>query len=476
MKPWKKVALLAAGVLLAVLAATTAYLASKTLPIGTGYVAKYLCSSTFVSVRDPGTVFEEDVKPVNPIAKLVTYEIDHTNRLVTADAFGLFPLTAVYNDGCGCTLVIGTTIDDVRNLQLAGADFAQNRPRQNETKRWPHGSKGPADPVAMGLDKDKLDRALDLAFREVEPGAPRKSRAVVVVYDGRLVAERYAPGFHKDMALLGWSMSKSVTNTLVGLLVREGRLDIHAPAPVAEWSLPGDPRRQITLDQLLRMSSGLAFEEVYAPLTDATDMLYGSYNFAAFAAAKGMESEPDGSWYYSSGTANIIARIVRQTIEKDEPAYYRYLYRRLFDRIGMHSAVMEMDASGTFVGSSYALATPRDWARFGLLYLNDGVWQGERLLPQGWVAYSTTPTPKAPMGEYGALFWLNAGEAGNSENRKWPSAPTDAYAAQGFQEQKVIIIPSKKLVLVRFGATSNRAAWDTNDFINNILAALPTSQ
>jgi CubicO group peptidase (beta-lactamase class C family) len=133
-------------------------------------------------------------------------------------------------------------------------------------------------------------------------------------------------------------------------------------------------------------------------------------------------------------------------------------------------------AEGKAHSSCCLLAPARDWARFGLLYLNDGVWQGERLLPQGWVAYSTTPTPKAPMGEYGALFWLNAGEAGNSENRKWPSAPTDAYAAQGFQEQKVIIIPSKKLVLVRFGATSNRAAWDTNDFINNILAALPTSQ
>jgi CubicO group peptidase (beta-lactamase class C family) len=269
-------------------------------------------------------------------------------------------------------------------------------------------------------------------------------------------------------------MSKSVTNALVGILVRQGKADIMQAAPVVEWQKESDPRKRITLDQLLRMSSGLKFEEKYAPLYDATYMLYGSYDFAAYAAAKPLEGEPDSKWYYSSGTANIVARIVRQTVEKDYRFYYRFMFEELFDKIGMYSALMEPDSSGTFVGSSYAMATPRDWARFGLLYLQDGVWQGQRILPERWVKYSTTPTPKAPLGEYGAHFWLNAGSASNPNNRLWPGAPRDAFAAQGFQEQKLIVIPSRKLVLVRFGATTDRKAWNTDAFIKDILDCLPS--
>jgi CubicO group peptidase (beta-lactamase class C family) len=221
------------------------------------------------------------------------------------------------------------------------------------------------------------------------------------------------------------------------------------------------------------MSSGLKFEEVYAPLYDATYMLYGSYDFGAYAANRPLETQPEAKWYYSSGTANIVAGIVRRAVEKDDEYYYRFIYEELTDRIGMYSAVLEPDSSGTFVGSSYTFATPRDWARFGLLYLQDGVWQGERILPAGWVTYTTTPTPGAPRGEYGAHTWLNAGSAANPEDRRWPAAPADAFAALGFQEQKVIVIPSRKLVLVRFGATSDRKTWNTNEFIKNVLASLP---
>jgi CubicO group peptidase (beta-lactamase class C family) len=202
-------------------------------------------------------------------------------------------------------------------------------------------------------------------------------------------------------------------------------------------------------------------------------MLYESYDFAAYAAGKPLKTAPDAEWNYSSGSANIIARIVRQAAEKDYPAYYTFIRDEFFHKIGMYSAVMEPDASGTFVGSSYTFAAPRDWARFGLLYLEDGIWQGERILPQDWVKYSTTPTPQAPRGEYGALFWLNAGTSSDPENRRWPSVPQDAFAALGFQEQKVIIIPSKKLVLVRFGATTDRKSWKSDEFIADVLAALP---
>jgi CubicO group peptidase (beta-lactamase class C family) len=202
-------------------------------------------------------------------------------------------------------------------------------------------------------------------------------------------------------------------------------------------------------------------------------MFYDSYDFAAYAAAKPLEAEPGARWHYSSGTANIVARIVRRAAETQDRNYFVFLYRELFDKIGMHSAVFEPDPSGTFVGSSYVFATARDWARFGLLYLQDGVWFGERVLPEGWVAYTTTPTPKAPLGEYGALFWLNAGSGKNRDQCKWPRVPRDAYYASGFQEQKVIVIPSRNVVLVRLGNTTVRSAWSDEDFVTNVLAALP---
>jgi CubicO group peptidase (beta-lactamase class C family) len=474
MKRGAKISLIGVAVLLGGALIASGWLLSRAVPIGTGYVAKYLCSSTFVSDRNPETVFREDVAPVNPLAKIVDYTIDRRQKTVTSDSFGLFGLEALYREGCGCSLVIGTTAEKMRRQELVEPGFAAKRPQHRSDLPWPAGSQGPVDPAGLGIDAKRLEKALDEAFSEPGPDRPRKTRAVVVVYDGRLVAERYALGFDKDMPLSGWSMSKSVTNALVGILVRQGKIDIRQPAPVPEWQKEGDPRKQITLDQLLRMSSGLKFEEEYAPLYDATYMLYGSYDFAAYAAAKPLESEPDAKWYYSSGTANIVARIIRQAVEKDHRYYYSFIFEELFDKIGMTSAVNEPDSSGTFVGSSYAMATPQDWARFGLLYLQDGVWQGERILPEGWVKYTTTPTPKAPLGEYGALFWLNAGSAANPNNRLWPSAPRDAFAAQGFQEQKVIVIPSRKLVLVRFGATTDRKAWNTDAFIKSVLDCLPS--
>lgn len=446
---------------------------AKAMPIGTGYVAKYLCSSTFISGRDPDGVFKEDVAPVNPLARLVGYDIDRTRKTVRASSFGIISTTALYREGCGCSLVIGTTEDDMRDQALVPPDFNSARPAHAADQAWPQGEGGPIDPITVGVDAGRLEQAVDQAFAEPGPEKRRHTRAVLVVYRGQLVAERYAEGFDKAMPLLGWSMSKSVTNALVGVLVGEGKLDVMAPAPVPEWQKEDDPRHDITIDQLMRMSSGLAFGEVYAPFYDVTAMLYDSGDFAAFAAAKPLEAEPDTVWHYSSGSANIVARIVRQAAGQIYPHYYRFLYDDFFDRIGMRSAVIEPDASGTLVGSSYAFATPRDWARFGLLYLQDGIWQGERILPEGWVAYTCTPTPPAPKGEYGALFWLNAGAATHPSHRRWPDAPRDAFAAEGFQEQKVIIIPSKHAVLVRFGATTDRKAWDTNVFIREVLAALP---
>ena len=458
------------GIILAAGVTAASWYLTQAIPIGTGYVSKYLCSGVFISGRDPEAVLREDVAPVNPLAAVVSVQIDRPNKRVTADSFGLFKAVAVYREGCGCTLAVGVSEDAIRKQDIAAAVSQKKLP---EDLPWPEGNGEIAETLPAGVDEKKLSKALDNAFAESGSKKLKYTRAVLVVYDGRIIAERYAPGFDRNMPLLGWSMSKSITNALVGIMVKKGKLNLNEPASVPEWQKEGDPRGKITLDQLLRMSSGLEFGEVYKPLYDATRMLYGSSDFAAYAAAKPLSAPPDTKWSYSSGTANIISRIVRTEADKSYRNSYTFMREELFDKIGMQSVVPEPDPSGTYVGSSYTFATPRDWARFGLLYLQNGMWNKERILPEGWVRYSTTPTSGAPIGEYGALFWLNAGPVSDPGKRRWPSSPADAYSADGFQEQKVIVIPSRKLVLVRFGATTVRKAWNTDSFIADVLAALP---
>jgi CubicO group peptidase (beta-lactamase class C family) len=472
MRHLKKKILIGTGILLLLVLMGGGWYLSMAVPIGTGYAARYICSSVFTSHRDPEITYREDVAPINPLSEIIDVNIDHVQEKVVASCFGLFKSTALYREGCGCTLVTGTTEAELRKQGFMNPESAPASQRVSNAS-WPIGAGISPEPPAGRVNMDKLKGALDAAFAEPDPEKKKLTRAVIVVHDGKLVGERYAPGFDKNTPLLGWSMSKSVTNALVGILVRQGKLRIREPAPVPEWQKAGDPRKSITLDQLMRMSSGLKFDETYEPLHDVTDMLYRSYDFAAYAAEKPLDTEPDGKWAYSSGTANIIARIVRHAAEKNYPRYYDFLRKELFEKVDMHSAVAEPDPSGTFVGSSYMFATPRDWARFGFLYLQDGVWGEERILPEGWVKYSTTPTPKTPQGQYGALFWLNAGTEANPKDRPWPSAPTDTFSARGYQEQYVVIIPSKKLVIVRFGATSVRAAWDMDDFISRVTAAIP---
>lgn len=319
---------------------------------------------------------------------------------------------------------------------------------------WPEGELVSTEKLPAEVDRQKLNAAVDNTFTETIPKKIRGTRAVVVVYKGRIIAERYAPGISKDTPLIGWSMTKSITNALVGILVNQGKLSIKDPATVPEWKGPKDPRAAITLDQLLRMSSGLDFVEVYTDLlSDTPFMLFGMPDTAGFTAAKPLEVEPDTRWRYISGSTNLVCRIMRDAVSGSLAHYFAFPRRALFDKIGMRSAVIEPDAVGTFVGSSFSYASARDWARFGLLYLQDGIWAGERILPEGWVKYTTTPTPKAPKGEYGAYWWLNAGNPMGSANRRFPKLPTDIYWASGYEGQNVIVIPSSNLVLVHLGAS-----------------------
>ena len=274
--------------------------------------------------------------------------------------------------------------------------------------------------------------------------------------------------FTTDTPLLGWSMAKTVTNALVGILVKDGRLSLERPVAIPEWQTDGDPRRPITLDQLMHMSSGLRFNESAAnPVSDVTVMLLHRPDAGRYAADQPLAAAPGTVWQYSSGTSNIVSRVIR-TVFDDDRAYLAFPRRALFDRIGMRHAVLEADDGGTFVGSSFMYATARDWARLGQLFVQDGVWDGERILPEGWVSYTRTPAPADPAKHYGAHVWLRVADQYSGD----AVLPADAFHAAGHAGQFVTMIPSARLVVVRLGLTRYPDAWDQTAFVRDVLKAI----
>jgi len=440
------------------------------LPIGCAFKAKAMCAGVFIQGCDPGAVVREDVG-FNPLFKLFKAKIDRGEKSVTCSLLGtgLFGKKAILVEGLGPVLLSGVPEADIRAWK---APRSEPKPADPAAVAWPAGDLMPGAPVPASVDAARIEKAIGGLFVESNPKVKLYTRAVLVLYDGRIVAERYGEGITQDTPLLSWSMAKSFTNALVGILVKQGRLSIMAPAPVAEWAAPTDPRHAITLDQLMRMSSGLEWFEDYTahPVSDVNRMLFLEPDMGAYAAAKPLAARPDSRWSYSSGTPNIVCRVLRDAVGGRE-AFWAFPRRELFDKIGMRSAVWGVDASGVFIGSSYLYATARDYARFGLLCLNDGVGGGERILPEGWMAYSTTPTPPALIGQYGAFFWLNRGRAGNPGMRPYPGLPEDLYLADGYQGQAIIMVPSRKVVVVRLGMTYDDN-WGMPKFLAEVLAAI----
>lgn len=454
------------GVALAICLVAALLFVQNVLYIGTGYAAKRLCSEIFLAHRA-----EDEIKSVD-LALLPTsldIVVDKEAKVVTVTSFGMAKHVAVWRKGLGCALSYGSTPEALRKQGFEPKALAQ--PLTDGP--WPLGTGGKPKVMPTGVDLKKLESALDFAFLEPEPKNLRRTRAVLVVYDGKLVAERYAKGFDKDMPLLSWSMAKSVMHALIGVLVKQGKLDITKPAPVPEWQEdPDDPRQNITTDHLLRMSSGLDFDEDYGAFGDATKMLFASKSVADFAASRTLAHKPGMRWHYSSGDTNMLSHIIRHVL-KDDSIYHSFPRRELFAKIGAASAVFETDPLGTFVGSSFVYMTARDWARFGLLYMQGGVWNGLQVLPKGWTKAACTLTPGTPLGEYGAQWWLNRGVQGNPKHRPYSQVPLDYCAAQGFETQRVIVIPSRKTVIVRLGLTRKRGAFDTNAFVQRVLKGLP---
>lgn len=437
------------------------YYASQAFPIITGYGAKNLCSCAYLSGRSEQSVLDNELSAF-PLS-IGTFELHPEDSSATASVFGFSTHKAVYRKGLGCTLVNEISEEELRKqtFNLPGA-----LPNQDSIA-WPMGNLV-RDTVISGVDYTLLNKTVEEAFAEPGETRNRRTRAIIVIYDGQIIAEKYAEGFDKNTRQLGWSMAKSVTNALIGILVRDGKLSLNDAAPFEEWK--NDKRSAITINNLMQMSSGLRWEENYSKPSDATNMLFKSKDAGLLASHSPYESEPGKVFEYSSGTSNMLAWIIRHSV--GDSAYYAFASERLFKKTGMHSMILEPDAGGTFVGSSYAFATPRDWGRFGLLFLNDGMFSGERILPEGWSEYSSTPCEGAPIGEYGAQFWLNAGSKTHVVNRVYPDVPSDLYWADGYEGQNVFILPSKDLVVVKLSQSSGNYL-DDNQFLANIIKALP---
>jgi CubicO group peptidase (beta-lactamase class C family) len=445
----KKIILLVTTTLCGALA-LTAVRAHYVPRVATGFVSHTLCSAAFVSKVDPDEVYAETVEAmpgVGLIAWALAYHVDREAKQVTATLFGGGQSRAAYRDGLGCYVDNGGEAADASVPPALGE---QQRALLPEI----------AGAAVVEPAKPDLKRALDRAFAEPEQLPLRHTKAVVVVKDGHIIAERYAPGYGVDTPILGYSATKSVISALTGILVRQSKLAVDEPAPVAAWQDPGDSRHAITVDDLLRHTSGLAMgsslnASLASALAPVNRMKYIERDMAGFADSSALETAPGSAWNYHDGNYLILSRLIRDAAGGRAADVLRFARRELFEPLGMRNVTLEFDATGTPEGSAQMLAPARDWARFGLLYLNDGVVGGKRILPEGWVSYSASLTPNGWVG-IGAGFWTNRGDSKGSQFRTSLGMPRDAFYASGTFGQYVIIVPSERLVVVRLGTSGNR--------------------
>ncbi|SDX59389.1 CubicO group peptidase, beta-lactamase class C family [Lutibacter oricola] len=419
------------------------------LNIITGFAAKSVCSCTFEANRSLESIEKGDngFSPIN----LAKNEINFEDKSVTSSVFGLKKRKAIYKEGLGCVLVPENFNNNVV--------FKPNRYVTKVALRYPYGILPQKDTVFSNVDYKALNSAVENAFDK--PGdSVNKTRAVLVIHNNQIIAEKYEEGFNKNSKFLGWSMTKSITSAVVGVLEKQGKIDVNESNLFDEWK--NDERSKITLNNLLQMNSGLEWEEDYNKISDVTKMLFLEKDMTSVQLQKAFVGKPNETWNYSSGTTNLLSRYIRNQF-KTHQEYLDFWYAELIDKIGMRSMVLETDIEGNYVGSSYSWATARDWVKFGLLYLNNGNWNGEQILNEDWVNYTKTPT-NTSKGEYGAQFWLNAGGV-------YPNTPKDLFSCNGYQGQYVFIIPSKKIVVVRFGLVSN-PVFNVDEFLHQICQSI----
>jgi len=415
------------------------------LNIISGYAAKNMNSSVFLASRgqEITTTQDNNFTPINQ----ATVVVDKKEKSIVASAFGLLKRKAIYREGLGAVLLTKNYDENTPYLIPKRIKTAKNLP-------YPYGDNLQKDTLFTNVDYKALQAFVDKAFTN---NAIKKTRSVLVIYKDQILAEKYAEGFDKNSLLQGWSMTKSITATIYGILKKQGKLSINDKAPIDSWK--DDERADITINDLLHMNSGLEWAEDYEGISDVTKMLFLAENMAKVQEEKQLVGKPNESWNYSSGTSNLLSGLLRKKFNSHQD-YLDFWYSALIDKIGMHSMIIEADLAGNYVGSSYSWATTRDWAKFGLLYLHKGNWSGEQLFDESWVDYVKTPTATSD-GQYGGHFWLNAGG-------KYPDAPKDIFSANGFQGQRIFIIPSKDLVIVRTGLVGS-GGFDFNLFLKEIV-------
>ena len=430
---------IAAGLALAVLAAAgSIFRPDRAIRIATGVVAHTICVKTFVSGLDPQAVFAEisERAGIRLLRHGLGFQLDRTARTVDASALGLFRSRAAFHDGLGCVEQHGSKPPYILRSDV-------------EALRVP---KTPAAlPEIAGLAvvepiDPALKAALDHAFEEPTDPPLRRTKAVVVVRDGRVIAERYAAGIGVDTPLPGFSMTKAVVNALIGILTQQGLVTPSLPAPIPEWRAASDPRREIEVEHLMRMTSGLALDETNSGF-DPSSRMYLHDDQAGFAVKAEMIAPLGTRWHYSSPTTQLLARIVRDAVGGPEQTL-AFAWRELFNPLGMRNVTLEFDGAGTLQGATWMLASARDWAKFGLLYLYDGEVGGKRILHEDWVAFCTAATLDT---DYAAGFWTNRSEHENAKARVQLGIPRDAFFASGDLGQRIVILPSQRLVIVRLG-------------------------
>lgn len=415
--------------------------------VATGFIADTICAETFVSGLDPKRNLAEttDAMPgVGLLTWAMDFQVDRVHKDVTVTLFGIGRSHAVYREGLGCTLEHGRGIADV------GLP-----PDDKQAALLPE----IAGPELVPPQSEGLSAALDRAFTEPAQPPYRRTRAIVVMKAGRIIAERYADGVGPETQLLGFSMTKSVMSALTGILVRQGKLRLDGPAPIAAWQNPDDPHHAITIDQLLRHTAGIALgSSLQASLGSALEpvnaMKFAEDDMAAYAESVPLATAPGTVWNYHDGNTIILAHLIRNAAGGKPADALTFARRELFAPLGMRHVTLQLDGAGTIEGASNMLASARDWARFGQLYLDDGVAGGKRILPEGWVNYSATATPNAWVG-IGAGFWTNQGDSFGAKFRVEHGWPRDAFFAKGTIGQYAIVIPSERLVIVRLGRSPN---------------------
>jgi CubicO group peptidase (beta-lactamase class C family) len=429
--------------------------------------AHHICSGLWVvgrvTKRSADDIIAQDIAPFRDFSwdTSFSYVVDDAKRTVTVRGAGIPARMAKFNGDQGCSILPRGETD----IHFKPVAVPRNLPAA-ATEPWPLGDAN----AAADQPNPGIEAALDWGFKQAE----HNTRAIVVVHHGKIVGERYAPGWTKDTPQISWSAGKSITAALVGIIVQRGQVKVDDVAPIKEWhTSKEDPRREIRVRDLLRMSSGLDFANLglNGPESFTKDnkhmrIYFDGLNVFEHAVNQPQEIAPNTQWRYRNSDPLTLGRIVKEAVEARGENYLTFPQRALFDKIGARNFVLETDAWGNFIMTGFDYGSARDWARFGLLHLWDGMWKGERVLPDDWLEFISTPAPADKNKGYGGLWWLNRGG-------QWKGVPEDAIRASGHMGQYTMVIPSRDAVIVRLGPSPRGSDGYFTEIASRVLSALP---